>query len=171
MISSIHHRISGGLLAACFSLVVTVASHAQTSSPPAVGPPAKNATPATPATPAAPAAPAAPVKVVPRTNSSPSPLKQLGLAPGSIHKIGVGLGVAKFRTIRGGAGGWVSFECMEENKAGWMPGEKYWINLNNVVFISAPFVAADTPAAPAPAAAPAPKTTTAPKTPAKAKSR
>lgn len=161
MMSSNPHRISGYLLAACFSIVGMVASHAQTSPPPAVGPPAQNVNPATPT---------APVKVTPRTttSSSASPLKQLGLAPGSIHKIGVGLGVAKFKTIGGGAGGWVSFECMEDNKAGWMLGEKYWINLNNVVFISAPFVAAATPA---PKDTPAPKATPAPKTPAKAKSR
>lgn len=161
MMSSIHHRISGGLLAVCFTLVGMVASHAQTTPPPEVGPPAQNVTPATPT---------APVKVTPRTTTSPSPLKQLGLAPGSIHKIGVGLGVAKFKTISGGAGGWVSFECMEDNKAGWILGEKYWINLNNVVFISAPFIAAAPPAAPE-TPAPAPKATTAPKTPAKPKSR
>ncbi len=162
MMSSIHNRISGGLLAACFSLVSMVASHAQTTTPPPVGPPAQNVIPATPT---------APVKVVPKTTSSSSSamsLTKLGIAPGSVHKIGVGLGVAKFRTISTGAGGWASFECMEDNKAGWMLGEKYWININNVVFISAPFVAAS----PAPAApAPAPKATTAPKTPAKAKSR
>lgn len=67
-------------------------------------------------------------------------LAQLGIKPGSIHKIGVGLGVTKFRTIKIGVGGWVSFECLEVNSAGWNRGEKYWVNMNTVTFVSAPFV-------------------------------
>jgi hypothetical protein len=67
-------------------------------------------------------------------------LAQLGIKPGSIHKIGVGLGVTKFRTIKIGVGGWVSFECIEANNAGWNRGEKYWMNMNTVTFVSAPFV-------------------------------
>lgn len=162
MMPTILLHIRSGLLAACLPFIFTVASYAQTGPPPAVGPPQQNVTPA---------APEAPVKVVPRTvDRSPSPLAQLGLSLGSVHKIGVGLGVAKFRTLKVGSGGWISFECMEDNKAGWMLGEKYWINLNNVVFISAPFVSAPAPA-PAAAPAPAPKATVAPKTPTKTKAR
>lgn len=67
-------------------------------------------------------------------------LAQLGIKPGSVHKIGVGLNVIKFRTIKVGLGGWVSVECLEANNGGWNRGEKYWVNLNNVVFVSAPFV-------------------------------
>jgi len=161
-----YHRIHGGLLAACLSLLCTAGSHAQTTPPPpAVGPPSQNVAPAAPNN-------AAPVKVVPRVNRGPSPLTQLGLSVGSIHKIGVGLGVAKFRTLKVGVGGWISFECMEDNKAGWMLGEKYWINMSNVVFISAPFVSAAEPTpktTETPKATEAPKATVAPKASSKTK--
>jgi len=90
-----------------------------------------------------------------------SPAEQAGMAPGSVHKVGVGLGVAKFRVIKMGEDGWVMVECQEENNAGWKAGEKYWLNTNTVVFISAPFQTAPQggPAAPSktPPAKPAPK--------------
>ena len=68
-----------------------------------------------------------------------TPAEQAGMAPGTIHKVGVGLGVAKFRVIKMGENGWVMVECQEDNNAGWKAGEKYWLNTNTVVFISAPF--------------------------------
>ena len=68
-----------------------------------------------------------------------SAAEQAGMAPGTVHKVGVGLGVAKFRVIKLGEDGWVMVECQEENNAGWKTGEKYWLNTNTVVFISAPF--------------------------------
>ena len=90
-----------------------------------------------------------------------SAAEQAGMAPGTVHKVGVGLGVAKFRVIKMGEDGWVMVECQEDNNAGWKTGEKYWLNTKTVVFISAPFQTpaapgADTPAK-APAAKPAPK--------------
>jgi hypothetical protein len=104
--------------------------------------------------------PAAPVKVVANVERVLSPFVQIGVKPGSIHKIGVGLGVAKFRVIQLGQGGWISVECLEDNKAGWVPGEKYWVNTNTVVFISAPFVSSTDP-----------PMTSSPKAPAKTKAR
>jgi hypothetical protein len=90
-----------------------------------------------------------------------SPAEQAGMAPGTVHKVGVGLGVAKFRVIRMGENGWVMVECQEENNAGWKTGEKYWLNTNTVVFISAPFQTAAEPGTgdptKAPSAKPAPK--------------
>ncbi len=76
--------------------------------------------------------------------------EQAGMAPGTVHKVGVGLGVAKFRVIKMGEGGWVFVECQEDNKAGWAAGEKYWLNMNTVVFVSAPFQPAAKPVEPAP---------------------
>lgn len=78
----------------------------------------------------------------------------IGIKPGSVHKIGVGLGVAKFRTIAIGPGGWISVECQEENKAGWIRGDKYWLNTNNITFISAPFVSSGPAGTPASKAKP-----------------
>jgi hypothetical protein len=74
-----------------------------------------------------------------------TPAEQAGMAPGSVHKVGVGLGVAKFRVIRIGDNGWVMVECQEDNNAGWRAGEKYWLNTNAVAFISAPFKTAAEP--------------------------
>lgn len=74
------------------------------------------------------------------------------------------MGVAKFRTIQIGQNGWISVECLEDNKAGWQPGEKYWVNTSSVVFISAPFVSNSNPPL-----EPAAKTPV--KTPAKTKTR
>ncbi len=85
-----------------------------------------------------------------------SAAEQAGMAPGSIHKVGVGLGVAKFKVIKMGEGGWVMVECREANNAGWKAGEKYWLNTNTVVFISAPFQTAK-PAAGSPSKDPSPK--------------
>ncbi len=72
-------------------------------------------------------------------SSAKTPAEQAGMAPGTVHKVGVGLGVAKFRVIKPGEDGWVMVECQEDNNAGWKAGEKYWLNTNTVVFISAPF--------------------------------
>jgi len=138
-----HTRTLSRLLAAGSLLACPAAVQAQ-SAPPAAPPPADGA-----------------VRVVTNVDRTLSPLIQIGVKPGSIHKIGVGLGVAKFRTIQLGQGGWISVECLEDNKAGWMPGEKYWLNTNTVVFISAPFVSSSDP----------PMTTPASKTPAKTKAR
>ena len=71
--------------------------------------------------------------------SAITPAEQAGMAPGTIHKVGVGLGVAKFRVIKLGENGWVMVECQEDNNAGWRTGEKYWLNTNAALFISAPF--------------------------------
>jgi hypothetical protein len=79
-----------------------------------------------------------------------SAAEQAGMAPGTVHKVGVGLGVAKFKVIKMGADGWVMVECQEENNAGWKAGEKYWLNTNTVVFISAPFQTAAAPGNSAP---------------------
>lgn len=68
-----------------------------------------------------------------------SAAEQAGMAPGTVHKVGVGLGVAKFLVIKLGEDGWVMVECQEDNNAGWKAGEKYWLNTKTVVFISAPF--------------------------------
>lgn len=86
--------------------------------------------------------------------------EQAGMAPGTVHKVGVGLGVAKFRVIKLGEDGWVMVECQEDNNAGWKTGEKYWLNTNTVVFISAPFRTAAGPEASAPGKAPAAKPAT-----------
>lgn len=90
-----------------------------------------------------------------------SAAEQAGMAPGTVHKVGVGLGVAKFKVIRLGEDGWVMVECQEDNNAGWKTGEKYWLNTKTVVFISAPFQTAAEPGAgtspKTPSAKPAPK--------------
>jgi hypothetical protein len=83
-----------------------------------------------------------------------SAAEQAGMAPGTVHKVGVGLGVAKFRVIKMGEDGWVMVECREDNNAGWKTGEKYWLNTNSVVFISAPFQTGDKPADVTPAMSP-----------------
>ena len=80
------------------------------------------------------------LKPMANPSAAVSLLAQLGIQPGSVHKIGVGLGVTRFRTVKIGAGGWVSFECLEVNSAGWNRGEKYWVNMNTVTFVSGPFV-------------------------------
>jgi hypothetical protein len=116
-----HNPTFGRLIAACSFLACAAAVQAQSSPP------------------------AAPVKVVANVERVLSHLVQIGIKPGSIHKIGVGLGVAKFRVIQIGQGGWISVECLEDNKAGWVPGEKYWVNTNTAVFISAPFVSSTDP--------------------------
>lgn len=86
-----------------------------------------------------------------------SAAEQAGMAPGTVHKVGVGLGVAKFRVIKMGEDGWVMVECQEENNAGWKAGEKYWLNTKTVVFISAPFQTPAETGAAAPAKTPAAK--------------
>ena len=88
--------------------------------------------------------------LVPSQASAITPAEQAGMAPGTIHKVGVGLGVAKFRVIKMGENGWVMVECQEDNNAGWRTGEKYWLNTNAALFISAPFKAAAAPAETAP---------------------
>jgi hypothetical protein len=123
-----YERTCRHMLAACFILVCTGAAQAQT---------APSSSPASPVSPTA--------NVVTNVVRQASPLVQIGIQPGSIHKIGVGLGVAKFRTIQIGLNGWISVECLEDNKAGWLPGEKYWVNTGSVVFISAPFVSSSNP--------------------------
>ena len=86
-----------------------------------------------------------------------SAAEQAGMAPGTVHKVGVGLGVAKFKVIRLGEDGWVMVECQEENNAGWKSGEKYWLNTKTVVFISAPFQTAAKSGVSDPSKAPAEK--------------
>lgn len=69
-----------------------------------------------------------------------SPAEQIGIKQGSIHKVGIGLGVAKFQVLKMGEDGWILVECLEGNNLGWVRSEKYWVNTHNVVFISAPFL-------------------------------
>jgi hypothetical protein len=71
-----------------------------------------------------------------------NPVEQIGLKQGSIHKIGIGLGVVKFQILKIGGEGWICVECMEPNNLGWIRGDKYWVNTANILFISAPFLPA-----------------------------
>ena len=71
---------------------------------------------------------------------SAAPLDQLGVKPGSIHRITLGSGEINARVIEIGKEGWVLFS-VESHDIHWTQGTKLWINLDRISNISAPSTA------------------------------
>ena len=68
-----------------------------------------------------------------------SPVSQVGIEVGSRHKVVVGMGALEFKVIKLGSEGWVFVELATDAPFVKMrQGEKYWLNVNQLLLISAP---------------------------------
>lgn len=65
------------------------------------------------------------------------PLEQLGVKPGTTHRMTLGSGEIDARTVEIGRDGWVLF-VVESNSTRWTQGSRLWINLDRIDNISTP---------------------------------
>src|SRR5436190_17719971 len=76
-------------------------------------------------------------------SSFAAPLDQLGVKPGSTHRVALGGAELNVRTVEAGREGWVLFTVISDDSR-WQRGTRLWLNLDRLDNISAPTTASVT---------------------------